>query len=83
MENSFSSMDIFKMEPLPRIPTVFAGKNIFVTGASGFMGKVLVEKLLRSCPDVGDVYVLVRAKKGKLPTERLKEITELPVSTVI
>lgn len=75
-------MDDTKMEMLPRIPAVFAGKNVFVTGATGFLGKVLVEKLLRSCPDIGDVYVLMRMKKGKKPEERLKEITELPVSVM-
>lgn len=74
-------MSISETEVLPRIPAVFAGKNVFITGASGFLGKVLVEKLLRSCPDVGNVYMLLRAKKGKSPEERLKAITNLPVST--
>lgn len=65
------------------IPAVFAGKNIFITGASGFLGKVLLEKLLRSCPGIGNVYVLLREKKGKNPEERLKQITDLPVSNII
>ena len=59
----------------------FEGKNIFVTGASGFLGKVLLEKLLRSCPDVGNIFVLVRPKKGKEPNERVKTFTSLPVIT--
>lgn len=29
------------------IQNLFEGKYIFITGASGFMGKVLMEKLLR------------------------------------
>uniref|UniRef100_A0A670XX40 Fatty acyl-CoA reductase n=1 Tax=Pseudonaja textilis TaxID=8673 RepID=A0A670XX40_PSETE len=37
-------------------------KKILVTGATGFMGKVLVEKLLRSCHDVKSIYICVRPK---------------------
>ncbi|KAK4878208.1 hypothetical protein RN001_010714 [Aquatica leii] len=38
------------------------------------MGKVLVEKILRTCPLVKKIYLLVREKKGKSPQERLREI---------
>ena len=59
----------------------FEGQNIFVTGATGFLGKVLLEKLLRACPDVGNIFLLLRPKKGKEPTERVKNIVSLPVIT--
>ena len=45
----------------------YEGQNIFVTGASGFLGKVLLEKLLRSYPDVGNNFVLVRPRRGRNP----------------
>jgi hypothetical protein len=32
------------------IAEYFKGKSIFITGATGFIGKQLVEKLVRSCP---------------------------------
>ncbi|XP_012263755.2 putative fatty acyl-CoA reductase CG5065 [Athalia rosae] len=52
----------------------FRGRSIFVTGATGFMGKVLVEKLLRSCPDVGTIFVLVRKKKEVLSKDRVEDM---------
>lgn len=56
------------------IPEYYEGKNILLTGATGFLGKVLLEKLLRSCPKVNSVYVLVRQKAGQTPQERVEEI---------
>lgn len=64
------------------VPEFFAGRDIFVTGTSGVVGKPFVEKLLRSCPDVGRVYVLLRAKKGKTVEERLKKMKELKVRKI-
>ena len=32
------------------IAEYFKGKCIFITGATGFIGKQLVEKIVRSCP---------------------------------
>uniref|UniRef100_A0A182PNZ7 Fatty acyl-CoA reductase n=1 Tax=Anopheles epiroticus TaxID=199890 RepID=A0A182PNZ7_9DIPT len=60
----------------PNIPAVFADADVFITGGTGFMGKVLIEKLLRSCPHIARVFVLMRAKRGKSLEERLKEITD-------
>ncbi|XP_073134331.1 fatty acyl-CoA reductase 2, chloroplastic-like [Henckelia pumila] len=53
----------------------FQGKNIFVTGATGLVGKVLVEKILRSTP-VGKIFVLIKEKNKEAALDRLtKEIT--------
>ncbi|XP_042058311.1 fatty acyl-CoA reductase 2, chloroplastic-like [Salvia splendens] len=48
----------------------FAGKNIFVTGATGLLGKVIVEKILRST-SVGKVYLLIKAKDKEAAFNRL------------
>ncbi|XP_011696475.1 PREDICTED: putative fatty acyl-CoA reductase CG5065 isoform X2 [Wasmannia auropunctata] len=58
------------------IQDFYAGQSIFITGGTGFLGKILVEKLLRSCPDISTIYLLVRSKKGKSPESRLDEIFE-------
>lgn len=46
------------------ITQFYSGKSILITGATGFMGKVLVEKLLRDCGEVKCIYILVRMKRG-------------------
>ncbi|ROL51612.1 Fatty acyl-CoA reductase 1 [Anabarilius grahami] len=56
------------------ISEYYEGKNVLITGATGFMGKVLLEKLLRSCPGVKAVYVLVRPKAGQAPDARIADM---------
>lgn len=75
--------EIAKMEEIPSktaIQKFFEGQTIFVTGGTGFLGKLLIEKLLRSCYDLKKIYVLVRNKKGKTQKERFDEIFEAEVS---
>lgn len=58
------------------IKDFYTGKEIFLTGASGFVGKFLLEKLLRSCGGVKKIYVLIRDKYGKSGSERLNTVLE-------
>lgn len=68
---------------LTAIQEFYAGQNIFITGGTGFMGKLLIEKLLRSCPGIGFLYLLVRPKKGKDVHERIEELFDDAVKTII
>jgi len=43
----------------------YCAKNLLITGTTGFVGKVLLEKILRDMPSVGLIFLLVRPKKGK------------------
>jgi fatty acyl-CoA reductase len=61
------------------IPEFFSGRSILVTGATGFMGKVLIEKLLRSCPDIDKIYLIIRNKRGKTIDQRMNEMKSLMV----
>ena len=46
---------------------------IFVTGATGFVGKCLVEKIVRSAPEFHKIYLLVRPKKGAAVEARVHD----------
>ena len=63
------------------ISQFYARRDIFVTGATGFLGKCLVEKLIRSIPDIGRVMVLVRPKRGKTVQERIEAVLSSKVSS--
>lgn len=63
-----------------RVRETFVGKTLFITGGSGFLGKVLVEKLLRKCPDIKRIYLLLRPKKGSSPKQRIDTIFSSVVS---
>ncbi|KAJ8706197.1 hypothetical protein PYW08_010823 [Mythimna loreyi] len=67
------------MAPSVNIAEYYAGKTIFMTGATGFMGKVMVEKLLRCCPDVKKMFLLMRPKKGHSSKERLDDLLSFRV----
>lgn len=51
----------------------FNGANLLITGVTGFLGKIVIEKILRSLPHVNKIYVLVREKKGSSTMERFKK----------
>ncbi|KAJ8982210.1 hypothetical protein NQ317_013512 [Molorchus minor] len=59
---------------LTPIQEFYVNANVFITGSTGFLGRILVEKLLRSCPGISTVYLLVRNKKGKNLHARLDEV---------
>lgn len=72
-----------KMTKIPEDTPVtewYNGKTVFITGGSGFMGKVLVEKLLYACPKIKQLYILIRAKRGKTPQQRINMMWKSPVS---
>ena len=62
------------MFPCPKVFRLVSGCNVLITGATGYLGGVLLFKLLASCPHIGKIYLLIRGKKGVSPQERLQNI---------
>ncbi|XP_022824039.1 fatty acyl-CoA reductase wat-like [Spodoptera litura] len=62
--------------PKTEIQEFYKDQCVFLTGGTGFLGKVLIEKIIRSCGDINTIYVLARNKKGKDPRVRLHEMMD-------
>jgi fatty acyl-CoA reductase len=59
-------------------------KTILITGAPGFLAKVLVEKILRLQPNVKKIYLLLRAPDEKSAMQRLRsEVMEIDLFKVL
>ncbi|OXU23344.1 hypothetical protein TSAR_015220 [Trichomalopsis sarcophagae] len=63
-----TDLDLDSNTPLQKF---YAGQNVLITGGTGFLGKLLIEKLLRSCPEVCSIYIIIRPKKGQDAYNRL------------
>ena len=52
------------------IKQFYTDKTIFITGATGFVGKVVLEKIIRSMPAFRKIFVMIRAKKNMTLEQR-------------
>ncbi|KAF5290693.1 hypothetical protein FQR65_LT01983 [Abscondita terminalis] len=85
-QDKYNSMDFIletTMSEQSSIQNFYAGKTIFMTGGTGYVGSALIEKLLRSCPDVKKIYTMVRDKKDGGLEKRYKEWCTSKVFTII
>ena len=54
------------------ISRAWNGKNILITGATGFLGKVFLERLLNACPGIGEVHLLIRPSGSRDSIDRIE-----------
>lgn len=82
---SHPRMDVLKrvinvicIDPNP-LEAFYKDSIILITGGNGFVGKVLIEKLLR-CFDVEKIYLLIRSKNNESVETRMENFLKEPVS---
>jgi len=51
----------------------YRGKTVLITGTTGFVGKVLLEKLVRSFPDIKRIYLMIRPRPNMTLKGRAKD----------
>ncbi|XP_070502066.1 putative fatty acyl-CoA reductase CG5065 [Chironomus tepperi] len=62
----------------PSISEFYNGRSVFVTGGTGFLGKLVVEKLLRSCPGIENIYFLIRPRHNTHINDRHMKVVNSP-----
>ena len=55
------------------IKEFYEGKTIFLTGTTGFVGKVVLEKFIRSIGNFKKMFVMVRDKKNMTVQQRFEK----------
>lgn len=62
------------------VRTALSGKRVLLTGTTGFLAKVVLEKLIRTVPDVGRIVLLIRGRKNGNASERFER--EIATSSI-
>jgi fatty acyl-CoA reductase len=61
--------------------SILNGKRVTITGTTGFLGKVILEKIIREIPDVAGVNLILRGSK-KFPLAMDRFNAEILTSTI-
>ncbi|XP_030032187.1 fatty acyl-CoA reductase 1-like isoform X2 [Manduca sexta] len=56
----------------------YSGRSVFITGATGFLGKAYVEKLAYECREIDKIYILIRHKKAVNLEQRIQNYLDQP-----
>jgi alcohol-forming fatty acyl-CoA reductase len=67
--------------PVLGVGPALAGKRVFMTGSTGFLAKVVLEKLIRAVPDVAGIILLIRGGRNGM-TARARFEREIATSSV-
>src|SRR5579863_421434 len=64
--------------PIPPLETILRKRRIFITGGTGFLGKVLLAILLRHHPEIERIFLLIRGDRKSSRLRFQREILESP-----
>jgi long-chain acyl-CoA synthetase len=59
---------------MTNVTQTLSGRHLFVTGATGFVGKVWLSHLLGHVPDIGRITLLVRGDRTRTAAQRMADI---------
>lgn len=51
----------------------YSDKTILISGCTGFLAKIILEKVIRTCSDFRKIYVLIRSKQGASLQDRMNK----------
>jgi fatty acyl-CoA reductase len=51
----------------------YSNKTILISGCTGFLAKMILEKIIRTCSDFKKIFVLIRNKQGVTLQDRLQK----------
>jgi len=57
-----------------RLAEAYRGRSVLLTGGTGFLGTAIVEKVLRSLPELERLYLIVRPSRDKGAEERFRDV---------
>ena len=60
------------VEYIIKDPEFYRDKSILITGCTGFLAKIVLEKMIRDCQGFKKIYVMIRAKRGQTCKARLE-----------
>ncbi|KAL1414455.1 hypothetical protein MTO96_000859 [Rhipicephalus appendiculatus] len=78
-QTTSAPVPVYTQNEVCQVSDFYKDREVLITGGTGFVGKVLLEKLLRSCSGLKRVYLLLRSKKGQGPQSRLEEMFDSPL----
>lgn len=67
-----------------KVKSYYTDKTILITGCTGYLAKIVLEKIIRTCSDFKKIYVLMRVKQGVTLEARLQnEILSSHIFTLL